>query len=233
MKNILRLAMVCAFALLISIPAFAQTPEASTLPVTEPLEVGGTILQPGTYMIRVLRSHVDRNKVQITNPEMTKVYATLLTVPHALQPNEKMPNTMFVYYPAAEGLPRALRTWYAPSPTVTQGGHDIVYDATRAEQLARLTKAPVVAYEAGTELADLDDAPLEVVTPEAEKVPYVAPVAPKVAETTKPMTSKAPPTQVAESRPMEMPNTASNVPLIALIGLVSLAGAVAFRLGRQ
>jgi hypothetical protein len=229
MKNSLRLAMVCAFALLISIPAFAQTPETSTLPVTEPLEVGGTVLQPGDYVIRVLRSHVDRNKVQITNPEMTKVYATLLTVPHALQPNEKMPNTMFVYYPAADGLPRALRTWYAPNPSASQGGHDIVYDATRAQQLARLTKAPVVAYEPGIAVADLDTAPLEVVTPEAETLPYVAPVAPKVAETPKP----APPTRIAESRPVEMPNTASNLPLIALIGLVSLAGAVAFRLGRQ
>ena len=52
MRNKMKLLVVGAFALLIAVPGLAQTPEASILPVTEPLDVGGTILQPGTYLIR-------------------------------------------------------------------------------------------------------------------------------------------------------------------------------------
>lgn len=215
MKNALRFMLVGAFALLISIPTtFAQTPEASTLPVTEPLDVGGTILQPGVYTIRVLPSLKDRNKVQITSPDLQTVYATVLTIPHALQPGEEVPNTVFVYYPSGENMPAALRTWFAPKPDASGGGHDIVYEETRAQQLARLAKSSVVYYPAATAVADLDTATLQTYTP--------------------PMTSNAPePTQVAEVQPMEMPRTASRVPLIALLGLLSLGGAVAIRMSRS
>jgi putative cell wall-binding protein len=228
MKSTLRLLVMSALALLISIPAtYAQTPETSTLPVTEPLDVGGTILQPGTYAIRVLPSRADRNKVQVTSPDFKTVYATVLTVPHALAPNEEMPNTMFVYYPAGEGSVRALRTWFAPNPEASLGGHDIVYSATRAQQLARLTNTRVVTYQDTVTTADLDTADLTVVTPEAtvEEYTYVSPTTPA------PMISSE--TRTETTTETEMPNTASRIPLIALLGLASLAGAFAFRIARR
>src|SRR5687767_5106883 len=160
----LRLVAVSAFALLISIPAFAQTPEASILPVNEPLDVGGTILQPGTYVIKVLRSTTDRNKVQITSESGDKIFATVLTVPHTLEPGEEIPNTTFVFFPAGERSPRALRTWFAPDPEASGGGHDIVYEESRARQLARIANASVTAYPS-TAAADLDTATVTVVTP--------------------------------------------------------------------
>lgn len=211
MKTSLKFVAMGALALLILIPAaFAQTPETSVLSVTEPLDVGGTILQPGEYTIRVMKSFTDRNKVQVTSPDMRTVYATVLTIPHALGPNEESPNTTFVFYPAAEGSLRALRTWFAPNPAASGGGHDIVYDAARARQLAALAKAPVTAYPATTAVADLDTTRLEVVTMD----PVVTPA---------PMISSQTP---------EMPGTASSVPLIALLGLISLGGAFAVRMAR-
>lgn len=246
MKHTMKVMAISAIALLLSLPAMAQTPEVSTLPITEPTEVGGTILQPGTYLIRVVAPQADRNKVQITNVDRSTIYVTALTVPHQLEPNEKMPDTMFVYYPAGEGRPRALRTWFAPDPA-SGGGHDIVYEESRARQLARLAKQPVVSYH------DEQMAELNVVTPEDTSVPYVyepAPVvtpAPAVVETTEvttvttapapalvepepvPMASAAP----AEDTAPEMPQTASRVPLLALLGLISLAGAVVIRFVRS
>lgn len=219
MKSPLKLLAVSAFALLISMPAaFAQTPEYSNLPVTEPLQVGGTLLQPGDYLIRVMPSLTDRNKVQILNATDRSVITTVLTVPHPLEPNEEVPNTMFVFYPAAEDQPRALRTWFAQFPEASQGGHDIVYDETRAKQLARIANSRVVAYQAN---ADMDTAPLTVITPQAtvETYTYVPPPAPA-------------PVKIAENRPVEMPQTASRIPLVALLGLISLVGAVAFRFVR-
>lgn len=241
MRSMLRLLVVGAFALLIFIPAFAQTPEVSTLPVTEPLQVGSTILQPGVYTIRVLPDLTSREKIQITSPDMKKVFATVLTVPHQFKPGEDTKNTTFVYFPAGEGMPAALRTWYAPHPEASMGGHDIVYEESRAKQLARLSNSSVVAYEGET--ADINSAPLAVVTPQATVETYTTPApetpamtsattattTPLVTET--PAPAPAPEPQVAESSP-EMPRTASNVPLMALLGLASIGAAAAFRFGR-
>jgi len=242
MKNPLKLMAVSVIALLMSVAAFAQTPEASLLPINEPLDVGGTILQPGTYLIRVLPSNADRNKVQITSEDRKTLYATLLTVPHALEPDEEVPNTVFVFYPAGEGMPRALRTWFAENPSASQGGHDIVYEQSRAQQLARLSSSRVVSYSS-TEVANLDTAPLQIVTPESTFETYTTP-APVITETTTTTTLVETPTpmmssetettvQTTETQPMEMPNTASNTPLLALLGMASLAGAVAFRMARR
>jgi hypothetical protein len=225
MKSMLRLLAVGAFALITVPGAFAQIPEVSTLPVIEPLDVGGTILQPGDYTIRILPSQTTRNLVQITSPDLKTIYTTVLAVPHQMQANEEMPNTMFVYYPAGEGQPAALRTWYAPDP-VSKGGHDIVYEESRAKQLARLAKSSVVSYTGEAAVADLGATELHVVTPEATVEPYA------VTEVQTPVVTEEKPVQIAESRPMELPQTAGSVPLIALLGLSAVGAAVAFRATR-
>jgi hypothetical protein len=198
MKSISRLVLSSAFALLILAPAaFAQTPEVSTLPVNEPLEVGDTILQPGTYTIRVIPASGDRNRVQITSVDQKTIFATVLTIPHDLQANEEIPSTRLVFFPAANGQPRTLRTWFPPN-TAMNAGHDIVYSEARAKQLAQLPAAPA-------------DAPLQAVTHE----PYQPIPAPQTSSTS-----------------VEMPNTASSVPMIALLGLLSIAAAAVVRFAR-
>ncbi|HUP46535.1 MAG TPA: hypothetical protein VM779_13600 [Thermoanaerobaculia bacterium] len=226
MKSTLRLTGICALALLISAPAaFAQTPESSILPVTEPLDVGGTILQPGQYLIRVLPSNTDRNKVQVTSMDGTTVFATALTVPHALKPNEEVPNTTFIFYPATSEYPRALRTWFAANPEASLGGHDFVYEEGRARALAQVADTRVVTFrETETSVVDLtDETELFVMTPDAtiETYTYIPPPPPVRIVTPAPMTSA-----------LQMPATASRTPLLALLGLLSLAGAVAIRFTR-
>jgi len=237
MKNPLKAMVVAALALMIAAPAaFAQnTPEASILPVTEPLDVGGTILQPGTYTIRVLPSLTDRNKIQITSQDGSVVHATVLTVPHQLEPGEEVPNTTFVYYPAGDGMPRALRTWFAPDPP-GRHGHDIVYEEDRAKVLARLANSRVVAYPIDTEVAALDTSTLTVIRPDAtvETYTYVAPTTPVETQTTRVTTieTETPSTMASQSTRVEMPATASNLPLVALLGLIALCGAIAIRIAR-
>ena len=230
MKTALRLLLVSAFVLLISVPAaFGQTPQVSTFPVDEPIDVGGTILQPGTYLIRVLPTLADRNRIQITDVDRTKVYATLLTIPHDLEPNEEVPNTMFVFFPAANGSPKALRTWFPPE-FQWKAGKDIVYEQGRAKQLARLVNEPVPAYTGEvTETTTIEvvqpDETIAVYTPPAPAPVAVMTPAPEPVTVPEPMTS-------AQPEPA-MPQTASNLPLIALLGLLSIATAVVLRRARH
>lgn len=220
MKSMMKLAVAGAFALMISAPgAFAQIPEASVLPVDEPLLIGETLLQPGTYTIQLVPGFSNRNIVQVRSQDGQTVHATVLSVPHQLAAGETLPNTMFVFYPATAGQPRALRTWFA-ADAVSKGGHDIVYEESRARQLARAANARVVTYTGQVAEADFGTTELRVVTPDETFETYT------VTET------RPAPVQVAESRPMQLPATAGRVPMVALLGLLAVVGAVAVRFVR-
>jgi hypothetical protein len=237
MKSSTRFLVTGVLALLVCVSAIAQTPEASPLPVTEPLDVGGTILQPGNYLIRVAPTRSDRDTIQVLSADGKEVLVTVRSVPHYFEPGEETPNSMYVYYPSGEGAPRALRTWFARFPEASQGGHDIVYAESRAKQLARLAKSNVVFTTA-------DATSVSVVTPEATVETYTPPT--MTVTTTTPVTT--PETTVTESttqtidtetdttadtsmasQSTQMPDTAGEVPLMALLGLASLGAAVVVR----
>ena len=210
------IALVAVFGAVSASDVTAQAPaaEASYLTVDEPLDFGGTILAPGKYVIKVLPLIANRNMLQVTNEDQSKVFATALSIQHAIPAGTEQEHTAFVYYPAVADSPRALRTWFAADST-SHGGHDIVYPERRALQLAEVVKEPVVAYKDEVAIEELKSAQLEVVTPEKKVVAYVEPVV------------EEKPAMVAEAR--ELPKTASRVPLFALLGLLMLGAAVGLR----
>lgn len=193
--------------------AKAQFPaNAAELNVTEPLDVGGTILQPGTYRIEVVKLDENRNMLQVKSDDKMTVFATVLSIPHATVAGEVMPETRFVYFPATVGLPRVLRTWYEQDRS---SGHDIVYPKARAFELAATLKQPIFAMPSETKEAEFVTVPVTVVTPEKVEKPY------EVARQVEP------PTQIAEALPeKELPRTASHVPLYALLGALAIGGAL-------
>jgi hypothetical protein len=197
--------------------AMAQIPEASFLRVTEPLDVGGTVLQPGVYVIRVLPLN-DRNLLQVTSEDRSKVFATVLSIPHATPATEEQTNTEYVLYPATAGSPRVLRTWFAPHSS-SGGGHDIVYSEQRAMELAALANDRVVAYKDVTNADDLKITPLEVVTADKAVEPYT-----EAAPAMKPMTMTS---------GSLLPGTASPLPLLALLGILMVGAAVGLRTFRS
>ncbi|MDL2717889.1 MAG: hypothetical protein PT977_09055 [Acidobacteriota bacterium] len=196
-----------------SAPVYAQSDrENSTFTVTEPINVGGVILQPGTYLIKVVLLASNRNMIQVTNEDQTKVFATVLATPHPIGTNEAIPSSRYVYYATAAGQPKALRTWFARDTT---NGQDIIYPKRHAMELAAVAKEPVIAIPDETKEADYKSVSLTVVTPAQEMKPYEEP---------------APPVLLAEARPAKpLPPTASRVPLFAALGMLSLAGAFALR----
>jgi hypothetical protein len=205
----LALGTFATFLGVVSTPAYAQSDrENSTFTVTEPIDVGAFTLPPGTYLIKVVMLDSNRNMIQVTNVEQTKVFASVLATPHAIREGEAAPSSRYIYYTTAAGQPKALRTWFARDTT---NGQDIVYPKRRAMELAALAKEPVIAIPDEVKEAEYKSVPLTIVTPQQQVKPYEQPVV------------------VAEARPRELPRTASHVPLFAAMGLLSLGGALGLR----
>ncbi len=195
--------------------------EQAFFTLTEPMDVGGTILPAGDYQIKTVPALANRNLLQVWSGDQTTLFTTLLTVPHHEGNQvEEIPESRYLYYPASDSHIRALRTWFDGN-TPGSGGHDIVYPRQRAMELAALAKEPVVAIPDEVKVAEYETAPLVVVTPEKEVKPYEVTKVEKKAAVVEPI-------KVAEVRPQpqQLPQTASSIPLYAGLGLLSLLGAL-------
>jgi hypothetical protein len=208
--------------------------ENSTFTVAEPLDVGGFTLPAGTYLIRVVMLDSNRNMIQVSNVEQTKVFANVLATPHPIRADEVVPSSRFVYYATAPGQLKALRTWFARDTT---NGQDIVYPKRRAMELAAAAKESVIAIPDAVKETEYKTVPLTVVTAEQQvktyeepvvviqKAPEPAPIAVAVQKAPEPA-----PVVVAEASPeRQLPKTAGHVPLYAALGLLSLGAAFGLR----
>lgn len=100
---------------------------------TNAVEVPGAVLQPGTYVFKVLQSEADRVTVQISDEKEKHVFALCLAThnnhgtpqAHADDPLEPTPGkTVMTFYEAKAGQPQALKTWFYPGQSF---GFDFVY----------------------------------------------------------------------------------------------------------
>jgi len=213
-----------------------------------PVEIPGVhlkgwgVLPAGTYVFKVLDSQSDRHIVQIFSEDEKTIYATILAIPnYRLKATDK---TVITFSERPAGQPEALRAWFYPGKNF---GEEFVYPKTKAIELAKATNVPVLytPVELPLEVAapirsvdepvvlELKQAPIMAIKPTGEEVQLAEVV------TTPPMEqmqARATPgrteTQVAAARAVRedtLPATASTLPLIGLIGLLSLCGAFAVR----
>jgi len=196
---------------------------------SQAVEVPGKILPAGTYTFQLLDSPSDRHIVQIFNADGTQIIATILAINnYRLQPTG---DTVMKFSERPGDAPEALRAWFYPGNSF---GQEFVYPKTRAIQLAQTTKEIVPAVAADT----LDDnamrtIPIVAVTPEQKEVEVttVIQTTPSVAvvETPAPV-AVATPAPVAVKETEELPQTASSMPLIALLGGLSISVALGLKL---
>lgn len=215
-------ALVFAFGITVlcfmfSAEASAQTWNKKTIVTfSGPVEipgVGAQVLPAGTYVFKLLDSMSNRHIVQIFNKEESHIYATILAIPnYRLKPTDK---TVITFGERAAGEPQAIRAWFYPGDS---SGQEFAYPKKRATELARITNQPVlyIPEEMASTLAEpaktaaeppvieLKEAPLRAVRPTGEEV--------AVAEVVEP-----PPVQAAS-----LPKTAGSLPLLALMGLLSI-----------
>ncbi len=187
---------------------------------SQPVEVpgvGAQVLPAGTYVFKVFDSLSDRHIVQIFSEDETHVYTTILAIPnYRLRSTDQ---TVMTFRERAAGEPQAIRAWFYPG---RQWGHEFVYAKSRAVELAKIVNEPVLATPVEltpeTPVEALKTAPVVAVKPTGEVVPAAEVV-------------QAPPAQpAAAAEPVkELPQTASPLPLLGLIGLLSLGTGLALR----
>ncbi len=188
-----------------------------------PVEIPGKVLPAGTYVFKLADTLGDRDVVQVFSKDGNTLYGTFLTISdYRLTPTDK---AVITFDERAAGSPEAVRAWFYPAEMY---GHEFVYPKAKALQLAKANNTPVPSMPdeltanttkpAATmkvqSVMAMKQAPLKAQKPNEEEV--------EIAEV-----FVAPPS--AAGLPTSLPHTASQLPLIGLIGLLSLGMAVCLR----
>jgi hypothetical protein len=177
--------------------------------------VGAQILPAGTYIFKVLDSPSDRHIVQILSEDGNHVYTTILAIPNfRLKATDK---TVITFRERPAGEPEALKAWFYPG---REWGDQFVYERPKAILLAKETNEAVLSTPAILQSAPVDvlsSAPVEAVNPNGETIETAQVV-------------DAPPAPAVTPQPVlvaSLPKTASYLPLIGLLGLLTLSGGFA------
>jgi hypothetical protein len=190
-----------------------------------PVEIPGRVLNAGTYVFKLMDSDSDRNIVQVFSKDEKHLYGTFLAIPdYRMKPTGK---PVITFEERASDSPEAVKAWFYPGENY---GHDFVYPKMKAMALAKANNTPVASMpdelaanitKPATTMKEphvmaMKQAPLKAQKPTQEEV--------EIAEV-----FVAPPPASASNLPKKLPKTSSPLPLIGLIGLLSLGTAASLR----
>ncbi len=218
----------------------------TTITISEPVQLPTVVLQPGTYVMKLLNSASDRHVVQVFDKDQKEVITTIMAIPnYRLQPTGK---SEFDFWEVPAGQPRALRAWFYPGDSF---GQEFEYPKNLSAQIASYTHVTVpTASESPANIEsprvepasqNAKSAELHTRTPTQASavvprpIPTPAPLAARPEPEPQPVQlaqATPPPAPQPLATPSELPRTASFLPLVGLIGLASLA-AFGLTLGRK
>lgn len=203
-----------------------------------PVEIPGHVLSAGTYVFKLMDSMSDRNIVEVLNKRENHVYGIFLAIPdYHLKVSGK---PIITFEERAAGAPEAVKAWFYPGDNY---GHEFVYPKVRALALAKAANQPVPAMPnelaentkttaksvTAPSVAAMKTAPLKAEQPNQQEVDIAEVFTPPP-----PSAQQAAPAQQAaetpKSLPKRLPKTGSSLPLIGLLGLISLGTAGSLRL---
>lgn len=241
-----------AFASIIGLATFGSTAaladewnKKTIMTINEPIQVPGKVLAPGKYVMRLLDSPSNRHIVQIYDATEQHLQTTVLAIPnYRLQPTG---DTRFTFWETPAGQPKALRSWFYPGDNF---GQEFAYPKEAAVAIAQTNNQSVVTTFAQTE-QDLTTARVGTVNQAGTEMeldrqtyarndnmqpntpaPKTTSPAPQteVAQNTMPANTPAATPMPAQTMPARsLPRTGSELPLVGLMGLLSLAAAGAVR----
>jgi len=184
--------------------------------VHEPIIAGNVVLEPGTYVWRLLDSPSERHVVQIFNREENHIFTTVIAIPnYRLQPTD---HTQFTFWETPAGVPKAVRAWFYPGDNF---GQEFAFPKKLVAQLAAARPVPVPeTYNEPAPEPTPAPAPAPAAEPQPEPTPPPEP-APAPEPKPAPQAQSAPAPAPVVSQPT-LPKTAGYFPLIGVAGLFSL-----------
>jgi LPXTG-motif cell wall-anchored protein len=190
----------------------------TVLTVNSPIQISDAYLDPGTYVLKLDRSPSDRHIVRIYNEKENHLIDTILSMPaYRVRPTG---NTVFTFWETPPGTPRAMRDWYWPGDNF---GQEFPYPK-HLKEVALATPAPAPPAPPQVE-QPAPQAQVEVQQQEeiAQNTPPPAPEAAPAPVPEQPQPEAAQPEATQpEPAPEELPKTATDYPLIGLLGVLSL-----------
>ncbi len=191
-----------------------QWDKKTILTVSQPIQVKERLLQPGTYVFKLMNSMSDRHIVQIFNGDQSRIIDTVLAIPnYRLQPTG---DSKFAFWETPPGNAKALRAWFYPGDNF---GQEFPYPKHFIQLEASVTTAsPSPVSETAAPVTQ----PAEPQSQKEETQPEeLAQAAPPPQPPTTPAPAAEQPS-AERAAPESLPKTASPYPLIALSGLLSL-----------
>ncbi len=220
------LTILCAALFAVTAAIAGEWDKMTTVTFSQPVELPGVVLPAGTYVFVLADSPTSRHVVRVFNKEQNHLFGTFLALPNVrLMPTS---DTVLRFHERPRNAPEALRAWFYPGDS---WGHEFVYPKAKAAELAKAENIPVLSADVrpAEKPEELMQAPVVAVTPENKEV-EVAQVVQAPPQRPAPVAAAAPVvTPAAEPVATELPKTGSSLPLVALMGLFSLALAGAFR----
>ena len=239
-----------AFVCLMATAVSAQPFDKRTLfTFSGPVALPGVTLPAGQYLFRLADPNADPRVIQVLDAVGRKPYGMFFTLPTERPDPASKPEVRFME--TASGMPAAIRTWWYPGerrgyefifpkeqaqrlakgatePVLTTQAETTTTEQTNTAELSRVggsgqetnvsaTAAPTAATPTGTaQEGQLASSSLAIATPEIPSAVTANPIA----------SAKAEPARTART---QLPRTATQLPLIAIVGTATLFSAAAMR----
>jgi hypothetical protein len=198
----------------------------TTMTFNQPVEIPGKVLSAGNYVFKLADSSSDRHIVQILSPDERHVYATILAI--ADERPQPAGKTVVTFEERAAGSPEAIKAWFYPGD---ETGNEFVYPKLQALQIAKNTNESIPAMTSSASASQPAE-PATAVPTAAESPSVSSEVAALKQEPVKAVTPsggvvEVNETQIAQAAPL--PKTASEWPLLLVLGCASLLAGVPVR----
>jgi hypothetical protein len=144
-SKVLAVIFCCVLSCAVLLPAAGadEWNQKTKMTFTQPVELPGRVLPPGTYWFVLLNSDSDRDIVQVFSEDWSYLYATLSTIPTDRQQATDETEIKFAERPYDK--PEVLLKWYYPGLLT---GHEFLYSSKQEKQIARDVQRDVLV---GTE----------------------------------------------------------------------------------
>jgi hypothetical protein len=174
--------------------------------INDAVQLPNVVLQPGSYVFKLLDSPSDRHIVQVFDKNEQHLITTVLAINnYRLEPAGK---SIFTFWETPAGNPPALRAWFYPGD---EYGQEFAYPKNMATQLAKANRMSVPTAEANNS-SDMKTAKITSTSEmgdqnQLDKKTYSNSTMEKTAEATAPSNSPAP---AATSTDTQSSSVASN-----------------------